>query len=237
MASKIKVDEIETVDGSGNITVNQPLSGSGAGLTSLPAGNLTGTVALANGGTGITAVGTSGNILTSTGSAWASTAPAGGGFTLKGSPVATTSGSNIDVSGFPAGISMLVIGFMGVGFAAKAQLNVHMGTASGLVDGSGYQGGSVQLRESANPDAVDSTSGFTINEHHSSAAPIYGQMIITRMNTSHAWTASYSMYLHTYENVVGGGYHSGLGGEFTQLRLRGGGNTFNAGSVNFAYLL
>lgn len=45
MASKIKVDEIETVDGSGNITVNQPLSGSGAGLTSLPAGNLTGTVA------------------------------------------------------------------------------------------------------------------------------------------------------------------------------------------------
>ena len=45
MASKIKVDEIETVDGSGNITVNQPLSGSGAGLTCLPAGNLTGTIA------------------------------------------------------------------------------------------------------------------------------------------------------------------------------------------------
>ena len=44
MASKIKVDQIETVDGTGSITVNQPLSGSGAGLTSLPAGNLTGSI-------------------------------------------------------------------------------------------------------------------------------------------------------------------------------------------------
>ena len=47
MASKIKVDQLETVDGTGNITVNQPLSGSGAGLTSLPAGNLTGNVSTA----------------------------------------------------------------------------------------------------------------------------------------------------------------------------------------------
>jgi hypothetical protein len=44
MASKIKVDQLETVDGTGNITVNQPLSGSGAGLTSLPAANLTGSI-------------------------------------------------------------------------------------------------------------------------------------------------------------------------------------------------
>ena len=42
MVSKVKVDVLETVSGSGVITVNQPLSGSGASLTSLPAGNLTG---------------------------------------------------------------------------------------------------------------------------------------------------------------------------------------------------
>ena len=75
MASKIKVDQLETVDGTGNITVNQPLSGSGAGLTSLPAGNLTGSLPAISGAnlTGILpAVGTSGNVLTSTGSAWES---------------------------------------------------------------------------------------------------------------------------------------------------------------------
>jgi len=79
MASKIKVNEIETVDGTGSITVNQPLSGSGAGLTSLPAANLTGSLPAISGAslTGILpAVGTSGNVLTSTGSAWASTAVA-----------------------------------------------------------------------------------------------------------------------------------------------------------------
>jgi len=51
MASTIKVTNINTPDGTGNITVDRPLSGSGASLTSLPAGNLTG--AMASGVTGV----------------------------------------------------------------------------------------------------------------------------------------------------------------------------------------
>ena len=49
MASTIKVTNIDTPDGSGNITVDRPLSGSGASLTSLPAANLTGTIAAISG--------------------------------------------------------------------------------------------------------------------------------------------------------------------------------------------
>ena len=49
--STLKVDTIDTPDSSGNITVSRPLSGSGASLTSLPAGNLTG--AMASGVTGV----------------------------------------------------------------------------------------------------------------------------------------------------------------------------------------
>jgi len=44
MASTIKATNISTPDGTGNITVDRPLSGSGASLTSLPAGNLTGSL-------------------------------------------------------------------------------------------------------------------------------------------------------------------------------------------------
>ena len=40
--STLKVDTINTTDGTGNITVSRPLSGSGASLTNLPAANLTG---------------------------------------------------------------------------------------------------------------------------------------------------------------------------------------------------
>ena len=42
--STLKVDTINTSDGTGNITVSRPLSGSGASLTSLPAANLTGSL-------------------------------------------------------------------------------------------------------------------------------------------------------------------------------------------------
>jgi len=44
MASTIKVTNINTPDGTGNIIVDRPLSGSGASLTNLPAANLTGTL-------------------------------------------------------------------------------------------------------------------------------------------------------------------------------------------------
>jgi hypothetical protein len=42
--STIKVNTLTTLNGSGNITVSRPLSGSGASLTDLPAANLTGTL-------------------------------------------------------------------------------------------------------------------------------------------------------------------------------------------------
>lgn len=49
MASTIKVTNIDTPDNTGNITVDRPLSGSGASLTNLPAANLTGTIAAIDG--------------------------------------------------------------------------------------------------------------------------------------------------------------------------------------------
>jgi hypothetical protein len=42
--STLKVDTLDTSNGTGNITLSRPLSGSGASLTSLPAANLTGTI-------------------------------------------------------------------------------------------------------------------------------------------------------------------------------------------------
>jgi hypothetical protein len=56
MASTLKVTNIDTPDGTGNITVDRPLSGSGASLTSLPAANLTGTLPAID-GSALTGVG------------------------------------------------------------------------------------------------------------------------------------------------------------------------------------
>lgn len=54
------------------VTASSPLASSGGAAPNI---SLTGTVGVANGGTGLTAPGTSGNLLTSNGTAWASSAP------------------------------------------------------------------------------------------------------------------------------------------------------------------
>jgi hypothetical protein len=54
------------------VTASSPLASSGGATPNI---SLTGTVGVANGGTGLTAPGTSGNLLTSNGTAWTSSAP------------------------------------------------------------------------------------------------------------------------------------------------------------------
>jgi hypothetical protein len=81
------------IDVSGNITMSGTYTGnvSTSQLTgtiptsqltgTIPTSQLSGTVSAANGGTGLASPGTSGNVLTSTGSAWISSAPASSGGT------------------------------------------------------------------------------------------------------------------------------------------------------------
>lgn len=88
-------------DTSGTVTLAAPAV-SGTTTITLPATSGTllqsGTaVTAAQGGTGLTAVGSSGNLLTSNGTAWTSTAPAAaGGMTLLGT-IATTSGNSVSL--------------------------------------------------------------------------------------------------------------------------------------------
>ena len=89
------------------------------------------------------------------------------------------------------------------------------------------------------PESWDSTSGFIVATHSSSAGFTWnGSMILTRMDTTgtDAWVSSHSMYIHTYQETYGGGYIADLGGDLSQLRLRCGGHAFDAGHVNVTYL-
>lgn len=62
---------------------NKTISGSTNTITNVNlASGVTGTLPAANGGTGLISPGTSGNVLTSNGSAWVSSAPAASGMTL-----------------------------------------------------------------------------------------------------------------------------------------------------------
>jgi hypothetical protein len=106
-------------DFSADVITANDFSGSGANLTSLNASSVSsGTLAVANGGTGaatldannvilgngtsavqFVAPGTNGNVLTSNGSTWASTAPAGGGGSFVYLASATAASNVVDFTG------------------------------------------------------------------------------------------------------------------------------------------
>ena len=187
---------------------------------------------------------TSGNVLTSTGSAWASSTPAAAGFTLLGAKIATTSGTSISITGIPADVSMVILGFMGVSYATYLiDLNIQLGTASGLVT-SGYVSGSVKLRsggtwDTTSIDQVNTTGNFIVRgpDANSATNSWNGQMIFTRMDSStDAWVASHSLYSHHYRENTGGGHHPDLGGALTQINLSVGGWAFDGGHINVNYI-
>ena len=64
MAAKLKVDQLETVDGTGNITVNNPLAGDGSSLTALSASSITGALPAISGAslTALNATALTGNL-------------------------------------------------------------------------------------------------------------------------------------------------------------------------------
>jgi len=109
-----------TVTSTGSLTLGGTLSN--VSLSS----QVTGTLPVANGGTGLTSPGTSGNVLTSNGSVWVSSAPSGGSLTGQ-----TTGAPG---SGTPARTTVLGVDtFPGTGGG-----NTLIGQGSGLSGSSGF---------------------------------------------------------------------------------------------------
>jgi hypothetical protein len=106
---------------------------------------ITGTVVAANGGTGLTSPGTSGNVLTSNGSAWVSSAPSGGG---SGTVNSGTSGqlayyasSGAAVSGLTNGTPGYVMKISGIsGLPVWGQLDLTSGVTNTLPVANGGTG-------------------------------------------------------------------------------------------------
>ena len=104
MAATLRIDTLTTPDGTGNITLSRPIAGDGSNLTGI-----------------LPAVGSDGNVLTSDGTNWSSTAPAGGGKLLQvqqnssnaSQGITTTetdvTGSSITITPVAAGSSFLYV--------------------------------------------------------------------------------------------------------------------------------
>ncbi len=182
------------------------------------------------------APGASGNVLTSDGTTWASSAPTASGLTL-GTPVATTSGSAKDYGSLPAGIKQITINFDRVSSSAGTFFGVRIGTG-GSPDNTGYIGGSGAISTTANTTVgTANTIGFN-TESIGVGALLSGSITLTLLDpTSNIWVASGVLTANAAAHntlIVSG--RKALSGTLDIVRIYAGAGTFDNGSVNIAYL-
>jgi len=153
---------------------------------------------------------------------------AGGGEFTRAAAQATTSGTEFDFTGIPAGVSEIVVSFQGVSLSGTDSFLIQLGDAGGL-EATGYESGSFNAAST-----VTSTSGFIIFEA-SATDWLSGVMTFYRQEAN-KWRASHGAFMGGINRAIAGGGTKELSAELTQLRLtRTGTDTFDAGEVNIMY--
>ena len=208
-----------------------PVASGGTGAATLTANN----VLLGNGTSTpqFVAPSTSGNILTSNGTTWASSAPAAYPLT-SGTAVASTSGTSIDFTSIPSWVKRITVMFSGVSTSGTSAIVVQLGTSGG-VQTTGYSSGAWF----ANTSNVTSSVGLLVTGSNANTYDFNGVITITLLNSSTGlWTHSSILCgnVTAATNTIGGGSKT-LSGTLDRVRITtvAGTDTFDAGSINILY--
>ena len=156
----------------------------------------------------------------------------GGGLTL-GTPVASTSGTEIDFTGIPAGTKQIIVSFVGVStVGAGANLRVQLGDAGGL-ENTGYSGQTLNHLGNSGPAL---SAGFDITELADSSV-VHGHLDLILVDAAtFTWVGTWILGHSNSAVVYHGGGSKSLSAELTQIRITtaNGTDTLDAGKVNIA---
>ena len=173
---------------------------------------------------------TSGNLLTSNGSAWTSAAASGGG-TL-GTECSTASGNtDCTFTGIASGTKLIIITLDGVSMDITSSLNVVLGDSGGF-EGSGYVHLTQQLNSANTITSHASGSAFVLFRPQA-ADTMYGSVFLSLMDSSNnQWGCTGQWKLtNTIMATVAG--TKSLSGELTQVKCEiGGPDDWDGGSIN-----
>ena len=212
------------------------------GTTGVPVTTVTGTLPVANGGTGVTTSTGTGAGVHATSPTIASPAISSAVMTTMASSVltsgtaqASTSGTSIDFTGIPSWVKRITVMFNGVSTNGTAHYQIQIGT-SGTPQTSGYAGNFLLAGPSV-AGVANITSGFGVY-NDSAADVINGQAVLSLLNAStNAWVLSglFGRSSNTYTCISAGSVS--LSGTLNILRITTvtGTPTFDAGSINILY--
>ena len=148
----------------------------------------------------------------------------------------STSGTNIDFTGIPAGVKRVTVMFNGVSTNGSGQVTIQLGTSGGIVT-TGYAGAAAVVSGSGAISA-NITVGFQLylQAADTAAAIRYGSIIITNID-SNTWSCcgSYGISNTTYCGFIGSAVT--LSSTLTTVRITTttGTDTFDAGTINILY--
>jgi hypothetical protein len=199
--------------GASSITANSVILGNG---TSALSGNLV-------------APSTSGNVLTSNGTTWTSTA---GAYALtSGTAQASTSGTSIDFTSIPSWVKRVTVMFNSVSTNGTSIVQIQLG--SGSVQTTGY------VAAAANDSTGTAlTSGFPVNDVNGAAGETrYGSAIFSLLG-SNTWTCNGTLHTPGGNSAIidfAGGVTLSSALDRVRITTVNGTDTFDAGSINILY--
>lgn len=241
------------------VDVPSPTGTGASGNWAINATNVTGTVAIANGGTGQTTALAAFDALKQAASdsysgvvekLTSSEAQAGvddtrymSAATMKsaqiqlGTSVTLTSQTVVNFTSIPAWVKEINVFYSGVSTSGTSLPCVQLGTASGF-ETTGYLGSIGSMPDGATCVSVQLTTSFPVVAANSATVFFHGSLTLRLANpTTNTWVAVVNSGRSDSPNASSGGGSKALSAALTQIRFTtaGGVQTFDAGSVNISY--
>jgi len=171
-----------------------------------------------------------------TGLSFSGTVLSGSGLTL-GTPVASTSGTSIDFTGIPSGVKLICISFSAVSTNGTSNPMIQLGDSGGI-ETTGYVASSGVVLNGNITGTAGYTTGLGIASNVATHS-LRGAYILTLLNSSTNLWGGHGVIVDTTNNgIISGGGDKTLSAVLDRVRITtvGGTDTFDAGSINIAYI-
>jgi hypothetical protein len=152
------------------------------------------------------------------------------GLTL-GTPVATTSGTSVPLTGIPSTVNQITVMLNGVSTNGSSRVMLQIGDSGGI-ETTGYIGNG-----GYSTNGAEVSTGFPISDGMASGDTIFGTFTLTRYN-GNEWICASSFYQKGSNKFINGGGSKTLSATLDRVSLTtvGGTDTFDAGGYNVAYI-